>query len=152
MPCRYIEKLDLQNKLAAVFTSGARMIWASELWFSAGQDWREASGERWAEYVLPDDVEPMREWLADGVEGRHWFRSLIPATGRIARVWQHKFRIACPKCGAADCRKVDGHWLVIAATSDTSTPFLPAPPCLVGSHDLDCAQPDRSDKWGGATR
>lgn len=89
---------------------------------SAGLALSEADQLRWQEFVAtPEDLAAVMDWLADGRDGPISFQCVMPGTGALVWLHEHKLRAECSGCafaGSALCPRANGNWLILAEIGD----------------------------------
>lgn len=115
---------QLNDEKACLFTKQGELIWRSPAWGNRQGDDAPLLGERWHEYIAPDDHDYVMEWFADkGASGPCVFRCLFPGSGQ----WY---------CCVWSKRRWRGLWLVMGDMLEVAG--VPPPARIVIDHVEAC--------------
>lgn len=86
-------RLDLNQKLACIFTDRGELLWRSPAWTGGVRDWKREHtvlGTRWHEFVWAKDLPGVLRWFGNGREDATVFRAMLPNGGGTVRCFYHK--------------------------------------------------------------
>lgn len=115
MPLTPAEKRQLDPYPVVVFTRAGFLRWRSSAW-TGSADFSAVAGDRWREFIHPDDLPAILAALATGRPAALSFRAMAPRTGQPITV---------------NWRLLTHRDHVLAVGEAFPLDQLPAPPCIM---------------------